>query len=213
LSLLRRMLNVAVQESWLPRNPFSRGTSLISAADEVKRERIVTPEEEKRLLLLCTGKREHLRALIVCAIDTGMRWGEMTKLRAGDVDIESGSIFVEGTHTKTLRSRRLKMTPRVRAELAALVAGKRTGARIFQVGSVKRAWTGLRKDATLKDVRWHDLRHTNATRIERSGKMSPGQLEAWLGHTDPKTTARYVNPDDEAISEIAGVLEEFNLVN
>ena len=75
--MLRRMLNVAQREGWILRNPFAAGDSLISLADENKRERILTREEEMKLLAACdTPQRAHLKGIIICAIDTGMRQGE-----------------------------------------------------------------------------------------------------------------------------------------
>ena len=53
LSMLRRMLNVAQREGWILRNPFAAGDSLISLADENKRERILTRDEELKLLAAC----------------------------------------------------------------------------------------------------------------------------------------------------------------
>src|SRR5437868_5941731 len=53
LALLRRMFNVAYREGWLLKNPFHSGEPLISLADEVKRERILTRDEEARLLEAC----------------------------------------------------------------------------------------------------------------------------------------------------------------
>ena len=50
LELLHRILTVAVREGWLLQNPFNAGDPLISKADEKKRERILTVEEERRLL-------------------------------------------------------------------------------------------------------------------------------------------------------------------
>lgn len=50
LVVLRRILNIAVRESWLARNPFNCGDSLISSADENKRERVLSRDEESRLL-------------------------------------------------------------------------------------------------------------------------------------------------------------------
>jgi integrase len=210
LSLLRRMLNVALQEGWLHRSPFTRGDSLISGADERKRDRILTAQEEGRLLSLCVGAYAHVRPLIICALDTGMRWGEMTKIRVGDVDFGRNVISVQATHTKTLRARRVEMSPRVQEELLSAVAGKHLADRVFELTTVKRAWTTLRKKAGLQDLRWHDLRHTNATRIERSGRVSLAQLARHLGHSDTNTTYRYVNQDEDSIREIAAVLDEFN---
>jgi len=70
---MRRILNVAVSHGWLLRNPFDAGESLIKPGDETPRERILTREEEERLLALCEGARKHLKAIIICALDTGMR--------------------------------------------------------------------------------------------------------------------------------------------
>ena len=74
LSMLRRMLNVAQREGWILRSPFAAGDSLISLADENKRERILTREEELKLLAACDApQRGHLKAILICALDTGMR--------------------------------------------------------------------------------------------------------------------------------------------
>ena len=207
--LARRMFNVAVQEEWMTKNPFARGDSLISSADEEKRQRILTREEERKLLELCVGKRRaHLRPLIICAVDTGMRWGEMNKLRVCDLDFDTRVITIQATHTKTLQRRRVKMTTRVAAELKALVKGKRLTREIFSHESVKHSWAWVRREAGLTDLRWHDLRHTNATRIEKSKRVSIGQLGRHLGHADLRSTERYINQDEEAVVEIAAALEE-----
>ena len=50
LEKMRRLLNIAEREGWILRNPMRNGDPLISIADERKRERIVTREEELRLL-------------------------------------------------------------------------------------------------------------------------------------------------------------------
>jgi len=82
LSMLRRMLTVAQREGWILRNPFAAGDSLISLADENKRERVLTREEEMKLLASCdTPQRAHLKTILICALDTGMRQGEIFSLR------------------------------------------------------------------------------------------------------------------------------------
>jgi len=80
--MLRRMLTVAQREGWILRNPFAAGDSLISLADENKRERVLTREEEMKLLASCdTPQRAHLKTILICALDTGMRQGEIFSLR------------------------------------------------------------------------------------------------------------------------------------
>jgi site-specific recombinase XerC len=104
LSMLRRMLNVAQREGWVLRNPFAAGDSLISLADENKRERILTREEEVKLLAACeTPQRAHLKAILICALDTGMRQGEIFSLRWRDVDLEERLVNIQAFHTKTMK--------------------------------------------------------------------------------------------------------------
>ena len=85
LTLMRSLLNFAKRKGWISRSPFDTGDPLISVADEVKRERVLTFEEEERLLLACYGPREHLRPMLICALDTGLRKSEMLSLRWADM--------------------------------------------------------------------------------------------------------------------------------
>src|SRR5687767_14410510 len=60
LEKLRRLLNIAEREGWILRNPMRSGDPLISVADERKRERILTRDEELRLLAACDNRyRSH----------------------------------------------------------------------------------------------------------------------------------------------------------
>jgi len=59
------MLNIALREGWIKQNPFNAGETRISLADERPRERILTREEERRLLDACmVTSRAHLRPLL-----------------------------------------------------------------------------------------------------------------------------------------------------
>jgi integrase len=116
---------------------------LISLADENKRERILTREEEVRLLAACdTPQRAHLKGIIICALDTGMRQGEIFSLRWRNVDF------------------------RLELEQLKASAPENSDSLVFGiVDNVKRSFGAARSNAGLKDVRFHDLRHTAATRL------------------------------------------------
>lgn len=212
LSLLRRVFNVAKRNRWIINNPFSEGGSLISPGDERHRERIVTREEEENLLAACTGRRAHLRPLIICALDTGMRRGEIFKLRWSDLDFENRVIIVQGLHTKTLRERTLAMTERLREEFSALYeqSTKEQDCLVFGFTSnVKKSFSSVRKIAGLLDVRFHDLRHTHATRLV-GAHIPLSEVGRVLGHTQANTTYRYVNANVETARRAAAALDEFN---
>lgn len=213
LALLRRMFNVAVREQWLLKNPFNLGESLISPADERKRERILTREEETNLLNACgQPKCKHLGAIIICALDTGMRQGEILKLKWADVDFEAGLITVRAFNTKTMKERTVAITTRLKLELERMweASAKDLEASIFGISdNVKHAFSTVRDKAGLSDVRFHDLRHTHASRLDDLG-FSLAKIASQLGHSQLQTTLRYVNRDKAAVLQVANALDAFN---
>ena len=217
LSKLRRMFGIALREGWIKQNPFSAGESLISLADERKRERILTRDEETKLLEACasSSRREHLRPIVICAIDTGMRCGEILSLRWRDVDFENSLINIQAFNTKTARERQVSLTARLSRELQALweQSPKDQRQRVFGiVSNVKRSFTAARNAAGLPDVRFHDLRHTHATRLV--GLHIPlSEVGRVLGHTQPNTTYRYVNANVETARRASAALDAFNSEN
>jgi integrase len=216
LALLRRMLNVAKAESFIiGENPFNNGDPLISVADEKKRQRIITRDEEKALLAACDApKRGHLKPIVIAALDTGCRLGELLKLRWRDVDLDNGRITLIAFNTKTATERRVALTTRLRLELEQLKADAPDDPRMRVFGivsNVKSAFTGARNDAGLANLRFHDLRHSAATRLV--GLHIPlAEVGRILGHQQPTTTYRYVNADHETAIRAAAALDRFNAI-
>lgn len=201
LALLRACLAYAVAQGWLARNPFA--SVQIGAAQEVQRERILTADEECRLLAACTGKRAHLRALILAALDTAARRGELFRLQWGEVDFDAGLITLRAENTKTERARLLGITERLHDALRAIV---RTDDRVFPFRTIRTAWESACALAELHDLRFHDLRHTAITRMVRAG-IAPGEVMTVSGHTQPATFARYVNTDADTARRIVAALK------
>jgi integrase len=202
-------------EGWIKQNPFAAGESLISLADERKRERILTRDEERRLLDACTAQREHLRPILICAIDSGMRRGEILSLKWRDVDFEHGLISIQAFNTKTMKERQVSMTARLAHELETLweQSPKDERQRVFGIiNNVKRSFTTARNAAGLSDVRFHDLRHTHATRLV-GAHIPLSEVGRVLGHTQPSTTYRYVNANVETARRASAALDAFNAEN
>ncbi len=212
LSALRRMLNVAQAEGWIPQNPFNRGEPLINLADERKRERILSRDEETRLLDACAPlQRQHLRPLLIAAIDTGMRRGEMLKLRWSEVNLEGRKIHVRAFNTKTMKARNVPIAQRLYVELQRLwdISPKDPQGLVFGIkDNARMAFTSAREAAGLSDVRFHDLRHTAATRMART--MSLSEVGRILGHSQPQTTYRYVNVDDATLQRAQVAIDAFH---
>jgi integrase len=79
------------------------------------RRRRIDEAEEAALL---SAAPSHIQAMIVAAIDTGMRQGEMLALRFGDVDLERGLITLRGETTK---SRKMRVVPISTERLRAVI--------------------------------------------------------------------------------------------
>ena len=112
LSIMRRMFNVAISWDKCKLNPVSKVKFFKEAPPK---ERILTYDEEKALL---DSSHEHLKPILITALNTGMRYGELLNLTWNDVDLESGYIHVR--QSKSGKSRNIPMNESVRETLLAL---------------------------------------------------------------------------------------------
>jgi integrase len=111
------MFNWAGGREYLDRTPFRRGTETLirKLHEDNQRRRRISEDEEARLLASAPA---HLRSLIITALDTGMRRGEMLALRFRDVDFARGIIVLRGETTKSRKTRAVPIaTSRLRAVL------------------------------------------------------------------------------------------------
>lgn len=209
LALLRRMLNVAKQQRWIVSNPFSDGDPLVRTSLEEKRQTILTEEQESKALELCTGRRGHLRPILITALDTGMRQSEIFKLEWRDVDLANGTILVRAYNTKTMTAKWLAMTDRLKQTLSELweKSLQRPNDLVFGIiSNCKRSFRWVLNRAGLNGVRFHDLRHTTGSRLAQS--ISIAEVGRVLGHSQISTTYRYVNADMESAKRAAEVLNK-----
>ena len=216
LSNLRRMLNVAVQRGWINVNPFKCGDALIHTACEKRRERILTPTEEARLLSACDHtKRRHLKPLLIALLDTGARKGETLKLRWKDIDLENRVITFRAENTKSLRGRKVAVTERLFRELTALrPEGVNLERPVFRTKNFRTAFESACRIAGiphggLEGLTLHCLRHTAATRLVK-GQMPIQLVGRILGHTQPSTTYRYLSADSDTIHQAAAILATYS---
>jgi len=121
LALLSSVFNFAKREGWISKTPFEMGEQLICAADETKRTRTLSREEEEKLLLTLSddGPRGHIRALVIASLDTGCRRSELLSLRWSDVDIDGGVIHLRSVNTKTAKSRQTQSATDLRTNYRA----------------------------------------------------------------------------------------------
>lgn len=211
LSLLRSMLNFAVQNDWIIQNPFAKTKGIIAVSAETERDRILSFDEEFRLLAVCIDRRAHLRPILICALDTAMRRGEIFKMRWSDVDFVNGKIHIPQTNTKTEESRTVGITPRLREELELLwkISPKNPNEIVFGItDSIKKAWKTACELAGTENFRFHDCRHTATTRMIASGSPHTEVMKI-TGHSQLKTFLRYLNITSETANNVASRLNTY----
>jgi integrase len=214
LVVLRRILNIGVREGYLSKSPFNLGDTLICAADENKRERILSRDEEARLLAAVDAepRREHLSGILKIALDCALRRGEILTLRWSDVDFGRGTITVRAFNCKTARSRTVGMTQRVLKDLSSRWEASRheLESLVFGVNvTVRTSFAKACKIADVKDFHLHDCRHTAITRMISAG-LPPVEVMRVSGHATLSCLYRYANLDCDSIFRAAAALDVYH---
>ncbi len=185
LSLLRAILNKAFQEGHLAVvPPFPR------IKKPQGRCRWLSMREERQLL--CVAK-PHLRPLIAFAIDTGGRRSELLNLDWRHVDLERGVVIF--TKTKSGEDRSVRLTDRAKKVLTDL-GSKDIGPVFTYRGKpmmcIKTSFNKARTKAGLVDFRFHDLRHTFASRLVQQG-VPLYEVMHLTGHKSFSMVQRYAH--------------------
>lgn len=196
IEILRKMFNIAIDNGWIDKNPCS-SRKVHKLREDNKKERFLLPHEEARLLEKCTGEFAYMYSIIICALHSGMRKGEILSLKWDCVNFKDK--FITLLQTKSGKMRKIPINSVLLPELNELYKNKcseyvfvnpETKNRYYDL---KRAFPSLCKQAKIKDLRFHDLRHTAATRMVASG-IDLVVVQEILGHADIKTTMRYSHP-------------------
>lgn len=199
IKLLKMILKMAHEAGVIMSNPLQRIRFL---REPDHRQRVLSSDEEARLLRACpdgySNALTSLRQAIVIALTTGMRQGEIYGLTWEQIDRERNVIIVE----KSIRSRTTK-TGRTRtiplsAPLARLLDSipRRKSPRVLNGTFFHELWSRALTRAEIKDLRFHDLRHTAATRLADVG-VDVFTIQAILGHSSLAMTARYTHATSE----------------
>lgn len=153
--------------------------------------RVLSREEEEKLL---AAAAPHLRPIIITALNTGMRRGEVLNLTWEDVDFEQG--FIAISNTKNGEMRKVPISKRL---TRTLKSGKKIGQYMFckadgnKYGNIVKAFRSAVKRSGIKYCRFHDLRHTFATRLVMAG-VDLVTVKELLGHKTLSMTVRYSHP-------------------
>lgn len=187
---LSAIFREAIRRDLVQNNPCSR---VKKPKEDNTIVRYLTPDEEERLFKALSEDR---KPIVTTALHTGMRKGELLNLEWADVDLDQRLICVK--NTKSNRKRYIPMNDVLVETLKALpkdeeavyvFANPKTG---DVYGDIKKSWATTMRRAKIENFRFHDLRHSFASRLVQAG-VPIIVVKELLGHRDITTTMRYAH--------------------
>lgn len=214
LASLSHLFTIAWREwEWVSENPVKK-IKKPSVFNE--RHRYLSQDEKERLLFE-TQKSQCpvLHLIVVLALSTGMRMGEILNLTFRDVNLEEGFI-----HLKKSKNGKPRFIP-LKGYAFKLIAGfieqqanPQKDGLIFaspknpnKPYDIRTAWRTALKKANIENFRLHDLRHTTASYHRMNGK-GLDDIGLLLGHTDTRSTSRYAHVSNEYKSQMVEELDQ-----
>jgi integrase len=161
----------------------------------------------KQVSELPSGYVDRLQPIVLTAINTGLRRGELFSLRWADIDFDSKVLTVRAAAAKSQRSRRVPLNVEAfevlekwhqgqNPKLTDLVFPGDEGQRLTNINI---SWRNLRKAAKLVGFRFHDLRHHFASRLVQRG-VDLNTVRELMGHADLTMTLRYAHLAPDGLS-------------
>jgi len=214
MAILGHILSKAVEWELLETSPFKKGKRLMFKVDN-QRLRFLTDSEIEALLTASDDLKAHspyLHPLVETALLTGMRRGELLALKWEQ--IRNGFIYLEGGMVKSGKGRQIPINDRLAEVFREVRRGNQLksefvfcnfqGRRFYQV---KRSFAAACRRAGVEDFRFHDLRHTFASRLVMRG-ASLKAVQELLGHADLKMTMRYAHLSHEHLRDSVNLLND-----
>jgi len=210
LAALSHAFSVAVKEwGWLDDSPMRK----VGKPKEPRgRVRFLSDQERTALLDACRdSENPYLETIVVLALSTGMRQGEIMNLTWNHVDLKSTRITL--TETKNDERRTIPLTGRALELLKTHAKVRRLDTDLLFPGrnpkrpfEIRKAWLAALEAAEIKDFRFHDLRHTAASYLAMGG-ATLAEIAEILGH---KTLAMVKRYSHFSTDHVSGVISKLN---
>lgn len=209
---LKAAYNQAKEDGLVMLNPAERLGKLLQRSQDRREEmQPLTAQEVKTLLSMAESQYPALYPVLLCAVRTGLRQGELIGLQWGDVDnrgqfldVRRGVVLGEVTTTKSKKMRRVDLSPQVLSalqglkeirQLEAMSMGKEMSPWVFlspegvrwDERNLRRGFYRCLDKAGIRQVRFHDLRHTYASLMAENG-APPKYVQKQLGHSSFQVT-------------------------
>lgn len=225
LATLRHVINLAKRwKRFYGENPVSISGLL---REDNQRDRVLSIEEEENLL---AHSADHLKPILITALNSGLRRGEILSLRWNNVDFDNNLFIITATNNKSKKTKRVPVNSLLRKMLSELWLKAKPseedlsnpshdakknkfvflGDDLKPIKDIKTAYLNACRRAGIKGLRFHDLRHTAGTRMLESG-VGIVAISEILGHSSIELTRkRYLHPGDslrDAVEKLANFNE------
>lgn len=172
--------------------------------------RYLREDEEKKLFKELDS---HLKPIVVCALTTGLRLSNILNLRWETIDIKKNFLEVLMQENKGHKKIQLPLSPKFKKELKKI--GIKKSGYVFINPKTGKPYTTIKtgfnracERAGIENFRFHDLRHTVATRLVANG-VDLNTVKEYMAHSDIKTTQRYMHPTPENMKNAVDILNSF----
>jgi integrase len=157
---------------------------------------------------------DYLQPMVLLALNTGMRRGELFDLCLADIDLKRKQLIVQGQTAKSGKTRYIPLTDEAVHVLDSWCKQINSSSLVFpspitghRFDNINKAWKGLIKQAGVASFRFHDLRHTFASKLVMRG-ADLYTVKELLGHSNIETTQRYAHLAPEHKAKAVELLNE-----
>jgi integrase len=213
LALLSKIFSMACDNNLMESNPC-RKVKKLDVDNE--RDRYLSYEEEERLMAQLTGRRAHLRPIVIVALHSGIRRGALLSLSWSQVDFQRNTITITRAKSKSGKAYSVPMNKTVRNELLNLRSESGGVDGVFtnpltgvSLTDIKHGFVSACRDAGIKDFTFHSLRHTFATRLADQG-IPQSAIRDLLGQSTLKMSHRYTHGMAETMKNAVEKLDSAN---
>jgi integrase len=213
LILMGHAYKLAMREwEWVRENPVSN-VSKLKVSNFI--ERWLKPKEEARLL---AASPDWLQDIIIFAVNTGLRQGEILKLSWDRIDFQRQTLTIleqkNGERDTLPLNEKATEVLRARGKVRLLntnLVFLSQAQTALDASNIIRAFHKARKEARLTDLRFHDLRHTFATRLVQAG-VDIYKVQKLMRHKSPQMTQRYAHHNSESLRDGVEVLDQISTI-
>ena len=242
LATLRGVLTKAVDHNLLDQNPITKVKDLkhadeqriqyLTAGEEINLRTALKVRHRKKCEARLSGNRfrterdypqmaeisgyaDHVEPLVLLAMNTGMRRGELFQLNWEKVNLEKKFLTVSAATAKSSKTRHIPLNKEALTVLSILKKS-RTDSLVFSspksdnpLTTVKTAWREILKNGQISNFRFHDLRHHFASKLVMGG-VDLNTVRELLGHASLDMTLRYAHLAPEHKAQAVALLDEAN---